>query len=175
MLLIIFGILAILLIALLLLMSRIQEHDPIPNGHIIYDDLTKDTKTRTLYSKKYRISGKPDLILRRGFHFIPVEIKNMRAPEKAYEGHIAQLMAYCLLIEENFGKKPKYGILKYRDRTYEITYTISRKTSLISTINEMRGINDFEEVHRKHQAENRCIYCGFRDLCTENLCPQNER
>ena len=169
------GALVSLVILLLFLMERLQEEDPIPSGRIIYNDLNERTKAQTLYSEKYGISGKPDLIIKHGRQFIPIEIKNMRAPEKAYEGHVAQLMAYCLLVEENFSKKPKFGVLEYRDKTYEIAYTLERKMNLISTIKEMRKIKRLDETHREHETEARCVYCGFRDICRENLCPQNEK
>ena len=171
---------ALLLILLTLLLSlnrKLKEMDPIKeSGRIVYEDLTRQPHSgRTLYSESYGLSGKPDLIIKRGTNIIPVEIKNMRAPQEAYEGHIAQLIAYCLLIEECYGKKPKYGLLQYRDKSYEIAYTMERRKWLLSTMKEMRKVNWQTDLHRMHKFEKRCVYCGFRDACSENLCPDNEK
>jgi hypothetical protein len=56
-------------------------------------------------SHLHGLTGKPDYILREGEELIPVEHKSrLMSAAGAYEGEILQLAAYCLLVEERFGK-----------------------------------------------------------------------
>ncbi|NIV28571.1 MAG: CRISPR-associated protein Cas4, partial [Anaerolineae bacterium] len=48
--------------------------------------------------------------------------------------HVLQLAAYCLLVEEQEGQAPAYGILKYGDRAFEVDYTVSLRDGLLRTI-----------------------------------------
>ncbi len=50
---------------------------------------------------------------------IPVEIKSRRSPRSGvpYSSHRVQLLAYCALVEETYGRVPPYGILSYGDCT----------------------------------------------------------
>ena len=34
-----------------------------------------------------------------------------------------QLMAYGILVEQEFGTRPEYGLLKYHDEVFEIEFT----------------------------------------------------
>lgn len=170
------GITVLLLVGILILLRQLNRRGSMPSGKIIYDDLGgRSLDQRTLLSEKYGLCGRPDMILQRGRELIPVEIKNMRAPVAPYEGHVGQLMAYCLLTECEYGKKPKRGLLKYRDKTYEIAYTSKQRKNLISTLKKIRETDFNQNIHRSHEDERRCRFCGFRDVCAENLCPENER
>jgi CRISPR-associated protein Cas4 len=68
----------------------------------------------TLYSKNYKLIGRPDYIMSTGKVLVPVELKSSPAPENPYFSHIMQLIAYCVLTEENY-KLPEYGL-----RVFEI-------------------------------------------------------
>ena len=48
---------------------------------------------------------------------IPVEIKSCRSPRSGvpYPSHRVQVLAYCLLVEEETHQPPPYGILCYGD------------------------------------------------------------
>ncbi|MDE1820876.1 MAG: hypothetical protein KGJ23_12675 [Euryarchaeota archaeon] len=72
----------------------------------------------TMVSDRWGLTGRPDELRRLpDGAIIPVEIKSCRSPRWGvpYPSHRMQLLAYCALVEETYGKAPPYGILSYGD------------------------------------------------------------
>lgn len=94
--------------------EKVKDEYGIPDGNILYTDLNRPAKP--LFSKRYRITGKPDyIVLDDKLNVpIPVEVKSGYA-DKPYWNHVLQLAAYCLLIEETYGKPVPYGLIVYGD------------------------------------------------------------
>lgn len=142
----------------------------LPGGKVIYAD-TKNWSTveAPFYDAALGLTGKPDYLVQQGDQIIPVEVKSANASGGPYEGHILQLAAYCLLIERNFRKRPRYGILHYPTRTYRIDYTGDLEAALRERLAEMRAAETSPEIHRSHASAGRCIRCGYRSICPEKL------
>jgi len=163
----------LLLLALLLFLlsrrtsksvERVRRDYGIPEGEVTYSDL--DRPARPLFSERYLIAGKPDYIVRneRG-ELIPVEVKSGNA-EEPHRGHILQLAAYCLLVEEVYGSRVPYGILVYSNGAqHRIEYTEELKKELLSTVSEMRRVLRSGEIERNHESERRCLSCSFNGVC----------
>src|SRR4051794_11763744 len=109
-------VLAILLITLGLIgyeRLRIQRNQlRMPAGLPMYQD-TQEQPGKLLFSQRYRVKGKPDFLYEQNGLVIPIEVKTGRTPATPYEGHIMQLMTYCVLVEEYYGSRPPYGIIRY--------------------------------------------------------------
>jgi CRISPR-associated exonuclease Cas4 len=115
------------------------------------------------------LTGKPDYLVKQGDAFLPVEVKSGFGPVEPYGSHVFQLMAYCLLVERSLGVRPPHGILKYRNRTFEIDYTDAQEALVLQILDEMRqdertGCND-----RSHNEPGRCSRCGYRSICDQKL------
>jgi hypothetical protein len=53
--------------------------------------------------------GEPDALVRTASgDVIPVERKKSRAPKRPYAGDLIQATAYCVLVEENYGRTPPF-------------------------------------------------------------------
>ena len=143
----------------------------LPDGEIVSADTMPDQhRTEILYAPSICLSGKPDYLVRRNGGLVPVELKSSPAPEKPYDSHLIQLVAYCYLVEENYGIRPKYGILQYRDATFRVPYTDELETWLVETVQQMqKSLLNGEEVDRNHQHFGRCAHCGVRDYCDQRL------
>lgn len=138
----------------------------LPDGEIIYvDDLKKSPLMR---SEKYKIWGRPDLLIKKGEDYIPVEIKTGRIPRGPLFSHIMQLTAYMVLVEENY-KAPPYGLLKYGPVIYKIDYEEDLKNLMLEKVKEMRRALETGEVHRNHHKVGKCLHCSRRDICPERL------
>lgn len=160
--------LLIFMAVVLLLTSKRQRTElHIPEGKAVYQD-TVEHPGDILYSHTYQLKGKPDLLLEDGQMYIPVEVKTRRAPRYPYEGHIMQLMAYCLLVAERYGR-PAYGVIRYSDRSFNIEFTAEREARLIELLAEMRQKRAASQVHRSHRSSRVCQGCGYKHLCDERL------
>jgi CRISPR-associated exonuclease Cas4 len=142
----------------------------LPAGRVTYVDTGAwDRCERPLFSNRHRLTGRPDYLVRGREGLIPVEVKSGTAPQQPYPAHLLQLAAYCLLVEEQEGRAPAHGILKYRDRAFEVDYTPALRDELLSTLDAMRRDLSARSVDRSHQEAERCQGCGYRDRCDQCL------
>ena len=141
--------------------NKIQE------GKITYSDLNAPAKP--LFSQRHRISGKPDYIVKKNNHYIPVEVKTGEH-HKIQKNHVFQLAAYCQLLEDNYGGFVPYGILVYNtDQQYKIPFDPKLRFELDASIKEMRHLLKARDVRRNHDDPYRCRSCSMRSYCEIKL------
>lgn len=167
--------LLILSLALLLLAwwlasraRRSQELSGLPKGRLVYADTAHwSAVAQPYFSRRYRLTGKPDYLIDTPHGLVPVEVKNTSAPPgtQAYDSHIMQLAAYCLLVEEASSHPPPFGLIHYRDATIRIDYTPALRQALLSLLDQMRRDLRAPDVRRSHADPARCQACGVRHAC----------
>jgi CRISPR-associated exonuclease Cas4 len=159
-----------LAIFLLWFSRRKWEQSGLPRGRLIYADPGLWGRTeKPFYDCDLGLTGKPDFVVNQKGRLLPVEAKSMWAPSEPYDSHILQLGAYCYLIEKTTGKRPPYGILKYRNRSFAIDYNKALEQSVIQMVDEIRHKKNSREVNRSHEEARRCARCGFRKNCDQRL------
>ncbi len=155
----------------LLLRARVARQETgLPLGRVTYVDTGAWNRCeRPLFSNQYRLTGRPDYLVQGSKGMIPVEVKSSAAPRRPYVAHVLQLAAYCLLVEEQEGQAPPYGIIRYRDRSFEIEFSHGLRTELLDTLGAMRRDLGGQEVDRDHREAGRCHACGYRERCDQRL------
>jgi CRISPR-associated exonuclease Cas4 len=165
--------LSLLLVGVVALMwsRRARRATGLPSGKVIYTDTSRWQRAeRPLFSRRHQLTGKPDYLVREGRALIPVEVKSSRAPSDGPRaGHVLQLAAYSLLVEETEGVRPTHGIIKYADQVFRVENTAELRRTLLSTLDAMRRDLDRTESHRSHADAARCRRCGVRAACDERL------
>lgn len=151
----------------------------LPGGEVIYSDTGAwQRQERPLISRQFGLVGKPDYLVTTGPRAapVPVEVKSGRRPAQPYAGHILQLAAYCLLVEETWHAAPAFGLLHYAGRgandvpvTLRIPYTPALRAQLLATLTAMRADQQADEVARSHEEAVRCQHCGLAHACEEKL------
>lgn len=168
----IFLVVALLLITLgLIWFERLRtKRDQLrmPAGLPIYHD-TQEQPGKLIFSHHYRVKGKPDFLYEQGGFVIPIEVKTGRTPATPFEGHIMQLMTYCVLVEENYGSRPPYGIIRYTTQDFQIDFTPEREQAFANLLLQIRQKRNLTTVHRSHSTWKACEACGYRDACDERL------
>jgi CRISPR-associated exonuclease Cas4 len=98
-------------------------------------------------------------------------LKSSQSPSsgRPYDGHLFQLAAYCLLVEDVCRVSVPYGLVKYQDRTIRVEYTPSLRASLITLLDEIRTAKRNGECHINHNQPSKCRSCGFSSVCGEGL------
>ena len=169
------------LVALIILMGavlawlighRLLARTGLPLRDILYADVGSTfPQLEPLTSLRYGLIGKPDYLVRLTEGIAPIEVKSCRAPAsgRPYEGHLFQLAAYCLLVEDVFGVHVPHGLVNYEDRSIQVDFTPSLRASLLELLNEMRAAKGGEELHIGHNRPGKCRSCGFRTVCGESL------
>jgi len=121
------------------------------------------------YSERFGLSGRPDFILDINGQLIPGDLKTGRTPKGPLFSHILQVAAYCLLIAEDTGRRPPYGLLRYGEVEHEIEFDPELERILLEKLEEMRALMRSGDVHRNHNRPGKCAGCSRRDLCPERL------
>lgn len=123
-------------------------------NNIIYKD-SKQIPGQVLFAKSIMLCGKPDYLIRDDNVIYPVEIKSGRTPKEPFMNHTMQLMAYCLLVEENYGIRPPGGFLKYPHKEFKIAYTDEAKNALREVVGELLLLkHSHRELHCSHPEHN---------------------
>jgi len=165
--------LILLLVGVVVLMwsRRARRATGLPSGKVIYTDTSRwQQAERPLFSRQHQLTGKPDYLVREGRALIPVEVKSSRAPaDGPRAGHVLQLAAYSLLVEETEGIRPAYGIVKYADEAFRVDNTAELRRTLLATLDAMRRDLDRGKSRRSHADAARCRRCGVRAACDERL------
>jgi CRISPR-associated exonuclease Cas4 len=118
----------------------------------------------SLSSNRHRLVGRPDALRRLGDgRFVPVEIKHRPTPARGpHASHRMQLAAYCLLVEEETGVPPPYGILRYSDGgEFRLVWDRSARASVLSTRAAIGAPYD----GRATPSTAKCRGCPWRDGC----------
>lgn len=168
-------VLLIIGLAAIVLSRRARSEAGLPKGQVIYSDTSRWQRAeRPLFSRRHQLAGKPDYVVREGRAraraLIPVEVKSSRAPASGPRpGHVLQLAAYCLLVQETEGARPSYGLIRYADQTFRVDNTPELARALLSTLDAMRRDVARGESRRSHKDPARCRRCGVRAACKERL------
>lgn len=148
-----------------------RKESGLPPGNVIYTDTGAwRANSNVFHASEYRLVGKPDyLVEQRDGSIIPVEVKSGPAPDSPWDGQVLQLAAYCLLVEVNYGVRPPYGILQYRDRAVAVDYTDELEADLLDLLDEMRAIREDFDPEPDHADRRHCAACGVRGACDRRL------
>jgi CRISPR-associated exonuclease Cas4 len=140
----------------------------VEDGVIAYVD-DEGQRPELLEARAHGLRGRPDYVLVRDESLVPVEVKTGRTPRGPLFSHILQVAAYCLLVEETYGRPPPYGILQYDGASHEIEYNDDLKGLLLAKLEEMRAALAAGEAHRNHNRPGKCLRCSRRSVCPERL------
>lgn len=169
----------ILLIALLCLLlglwlqrrsQQITAQLGLPTGEIVYSDTGAwDAVTEPLVSYRYGLVGKPDYLVAvptaKGSLRVPVEVKSGNHRHHPRLGHILQLGAYCLLVEDKWGQRPPYGLLHYADGTLQIAFTDQLRAEVLAAVAALQAAAAATTMKRNHTVAARCQQCGYAHGC----------
>jgi len=148
---------------------RARERHGVGGAEVRYVDSDAE-KPKVFVSRKYGLTGRPDAVLLAGDVHVPVEVKTGRTPRGPLFSHILQIAAYCVLVEEEFGKPPPYGVIRYDTASHEIEYNEDLRKLVSGKLDEMRAaLSRGVPVHRNHNRPGKCIGCSRREGCPERL------
>jgi len=125
----------------------------------------------SLVSAQYGLSGRPDYLVRVDCGVVPVELKSGKSPRsgRPYDGHLFQLVAYCLLVEDVCQAFVPYGVIEYEDRSIRVEYNSALRKSLLALLEQIRTAKRGGEFHIDHNRPGKCRSCGFHETCGESL------
>jgi CRISPR-associated exonuclease Cas4 len=123
-----------------------------------------------LISRRLGLQGVVDCIIKTGKgEYIPVEYKNTSSDKgRAWIDHKYQLIAYALLIEENFGTIVRRGFINYIPESLILRLEITplMKGHVKRIIENVKMIIETERLPRIRVAKHKCTGgCGYGQIC----------
>lgn len=131
-------------------------------GDLAYRDAAG---TQTLVSRRHRLAGRPDYVVHGQCGLLPVELKSRACGRGPHDGERAQLLAYCLLVEDTLGGPVQGGELHYSDRAVSVPFGKIERQEINAILARLRKGED----RRSHNQAGRCRACGFRSSCGDTL------
>lgn len=151
--------------------ARASRQAGLPDGEIIYQDtIDAGAMVPRLVSYRHGIVGRPDYLVETDQGLVPVELKSSRCPARGpFDNHVAQLMGYCLLVEDSMGRPVPEGILRYRDREVRVPFTQKKREWVLGIILSIRAAKGGVPVERSHRIPQKCRGCSVRPSCGDSL------
>lgn len=148
---------------------------------LIYSDekINKNQKNITcskiLFSKKYNLSGKPDMIYKNLFtqSLIPIELKSgsIGNKKKPRLSDLFQLVSYFIILKDCFKKKPRYGFLIYSDCMFFVPNTIKLRNKVINALENMNSILKAGLLKTKFLSSYKKDYSVCKNcICNNSVC-----
>ena len=123
----------------------------------------------TLMDRDWGLSGRPDLVVRRGDgQLFPVEYKETHLWEGYMEHHgrffdILQVIAECRLVETTWGSAPRFGVVYYGDSAgggeregyVEVPYGDAQRNWLQRSLAQIRA----DRIRAPVPADRNCQHC----------------
>lgn len=151
-------------------------HKRVDSGESGFEDGIKIERSLPLYSDKYQLTGKADVVefLPDGVPY-PVEYKHGRRQKKTHDD--VQLMAQVLCLEEMTGKTiPKGAIYhhkSHRRRVVPITNQLRQHT--INLINKVHALIESGKMPEPVNNRSLCRACSLRQTCQPELVGSKSR
>lgn len=127
-----------------------------------------------LYSNKYGLSGKADIVEIRGKEIIPVEYK--KGKRREFENDNVQLVAQALCLEEMFKTEIIRGFIYHASskKRREVLIDEDLRNITIGTIKIVRELL-VNEIIPAAEYKSRCEGCSLYNICLPKLSDENER
>lgn len=169
------AVLALLLGTFLLRKSQRRRRQlGLPNGDVIYQDHRgQPMAARVLYSRVYGVRGKPDCLIRTSEGILPVELKKSARPPAGggvYPNHMIQVLAYIVLVRENYGEEVPYGLVLYaNEAARKVVPTAENLEWFQEVVGDLRNARGAQWLDRSHHQKGRCRGCGLKRSCDQSL------
>ena len=147
-----------------------RQQTGIPPGTVVYADAGSHHRGQPLVSHRHRLAGRPDYLVNTGHGVIPVELKSARCPLSGpRDGDVAQVLAYCVLVEDVLAVCVPHAIIQYSDAQHTVTYGLAEREAFLALLADMRESGRYSDLHRSHSNRSRCKACGYKATCGETL------
>ena len=128
-----------------------------------------------LYSEKLQLSGRPDALIKEKRFTIPVVF--VPKGKKIKDRHIAEILAFSLLVKETSGIEPPYGVIVLGSikREVKVKNSPEKQRWITSLLDEMRAIYSENVPTVPTPKLYKCKNCDVRSLCNFSAYPPRNR
>ncbi len=120
----------------------------------------------TLRSERYRVSGRPDRITRRGDSLI---VEDKKPGARLFDSHRVQMGIYLILAEEHFGVQPSHAVVVLNGGKREVVENTEQlREWALDVVEQIRQARRQLSISIPVVAvPAKCRRCGQRDNCEQ--------
>lgn len=124
-----------------------------------------------LNSERYGLRGKADMVIFREEEpeeIIPVDYKLSKKAGKHFK---LQLLAYGLMLEDEYGVPATRGFLYFipERKAQEVRFTPRLRKNFLDILDNMLGMLHSEKMPEPSKNRRKCVSCEFRRFCNDVL------
>ncbi|MCX7639550.1 MAG: CRISPR-associated protein Cas4 [Pyrinomonadaceae bacterium] len=135
----------------------------------------KIVRSLPIFSVKYGLNGRADVVEFRKNEIIPVEYK--KGKRRKHENDEIQLCAQSLCLEEMFNTRIKRGFVYYASskKRREVFMDEELRRMTIETIEKVRELLQKQFIPQAKYIPKRCEECSLVNICLPKLSDPNQR
>lgn len=124
---------------------------------------------KQLYSDKYGLSGKIDLLIKTADSYYPVDFKHTTS--NLHKNHLYQLLGYAIILEDayncNVDKGFVYLIPKEGAVVFDLTGELKEETK--NMLDNIRNMIHCQQIPPPVKLQAKCLDCEYHNFCGDVL------
>ena len=118
-----------------------------------------------LYSPKYELSGKIDMLIKTAGSYYPVDFKYTTS--LPHKNHIYQLLGYALMLEDIYKCKVSRGFVYIIPKENAVFFDLTDdlKSKAKNLLGEIRDMIASQQMPSPASSRNKCEDCEYRNFC----------
>ncbi|OGP48940.1 MAG: CRISPR-associated protein Cas4 [Deltaproteobacteria bacterium GWF2_42_12] len=124
---------------------------------------------KQLYSERYALSGKVDLLIKTKDSYYPVDFKYTTS--QPHKNHLYQLLGYAIILEDvynrNVDKGFVYLIPKEDAVVFDLTGKVKEETK--NLLDDIRKMIHCQQIPPPVNSPAKCLDCEYRNFCGDVL------
>lgn len=124
---------------------------------------------KQLYSGKYGLSGKIDLLIKTAEHYYPVDFKYTTS--NPHKNHLYQLLGYAIILEDIYRCRVDKGFVYLIPKEDAVVFDLSDdlKDDTKNLLSEMRNMIHCQQIPPPVNSPTKCLDCEYRNFCGDVL------
>ncbi len=120
---------------------------------------------RQIYSEKYGLSGKVDLLIKTSNSYYPVDFKYTTS--QPHKNHLYQLLGYAIILEDIYKCLVDKGFVYLIPKEDAVIFDLTQdlKTETKNMLDEIRNIVSLQQIPPPAESRNKCLDCEYRNFC----------
>lgn len=124
---------------------------------------------KPIYSPKYGLAGKIDLLIKTNDAYYPVDFKYTAS--QPYENHLYQLLGYAIILEDVYNCAVQRGFIYLIPKEDAIAFDLTNdlKAKIKNTLEEIRIMILSQQIPPPIKSKAKCCDCEYRNFCSDIL------
>ncbi|MBI5048822.1 MAG: CRISPR-associated protein Cas4 [Deltaproteobacteria bacterium] len=120
---------------------------------------------KQLYSEKYGLSGKVDLLIKTDAAYYPVDFKYTTS--QPHKNHLYQLLGYAIILEDIYDYVIRKGFVYLIPEEDAVVFDLSDdlKDETKNLLSEIRKMIHYQQIPPPVKSQAKCLDCEYRNFC----------